>query len=247
MRLEVKDNEEFAQWFGKWMAKTQRCASAESNECAWRSKRGSDQEVGVDISMVQQSAKAQPVMTSLTPRLFLRPGLALLLLCWGDLYGDTIVLANGDKLTGEVKSLDDGKVTIKLSYTDHPIIIKASMLASVETNKEMKASLQDGSTVSGKLRPAAVPGSFLAANSGTSIEFKNVASIALLIPEPAPPKTLKDRLATDNSLTYTFMGNSSLTTRWRASLCGKGRTSRPSRKCSATATCLPRWEYTLTA
>ncbi len=149
---------------------------------------------------------------SLIPRLVLRSGLALLLLFPGNVYGDTVVLVNGDKLTGDVKSLDDGAVTIKLSYVDDPIVIEVNMIASVKTDKEMKATLQDGSTVSGKLGPAAVPGSFLAANSGTPIEFKNVASMALLIPEPEPPKTWKDRLATDNTLTYAFMGNSSLTT-----------------------------------
>ncbi len=160
---------------------------------------------------MKQYSRAE-LKESLVCRLFLHSGLALLLLCSGHLYGDTIVLVNGDKLTGEVISLDDGKVTIKLSYADDPIVIKANILASVKTDKEMKATLQDGSTVSGKLGPAAVPGSFLAANSGTPIEFKNVASMALLIPEPEPPKTWKDRLATDNSLTYAFMGNSSLTT-----------------------------------
>ena len=144
----------------------------------------------------------------LSTHLTLNTSLALLLLAPVDLYGDTIVLTNGDKFTGEVKSLDSGKLTVKLTYVDDPIVIDASMLASVKTDKEMKASLQDGSTVSGKLAPAAAPGSFLAASSATPVEFKNVATIALVVPDPETPKTWKDRIATDTGLSYSFTGNS---------------------------------------
>ena len=142
-------------------------------------------------------------------RLGLRLGLALLLLPCVHLCGDTIVLTNGDRLTGKVQGLDDGKLTVALSYTDDPIVIDTKMLASVNTDIEMKASLQDGSTVSGKLGPSAVSGSFLTANSSIPIEFKNVTSMALVTPEPAPSKTWKDRIATDSGLTYTYTGNSS--------------------------------------
>ena len=146
--------------------------------------------------------------TSRSHGLFLRSGLALLLLSPLDLHGDTIILTNGDKFTGNVKSLDSGKLTVKLAYADDPIVIDASTLASVKTDKEMKASLQDGSTVSGKLAPAAAPGSFLAANSTTPVEFKKVTAIVLVVPDPEPAKTWKDRIATDTGLSYSFTGNS---------------------------------------
>ena len=149
---------------------------------------------------------------SLIPRFFLWSSLALLLLSSGNLYGDTVVLTNGDKFTGEIERLDSGKLTVKPRYTDDPIVIEGSMIASVKTDKQMKVSLQDGSTVAGKLEPAVTPGSFLAGNFSAPIEFKNITSIALLIPEPATPKTWKDRIATDTSLTYTFTGSSSYTT-----------------------------------
>jgi hypothetical protein len=156
------------------------------------------------------SRAARPA--SLIRRLFLRSGLVLLLLSSGQLYGDIVVLTNGDRFTGKVRSLDDGKLTVGLSYADDPIVIDMSKVASVTTDKEMKASLEDGSTVSGILGPAAVAGSFLAANSSTPVEFKNVTSMVLLVPEPARPKTWKDRIATDSGLTYTFTGSSSYKT-----------------------------------
>src|ERR1035438_1228551 len=155
----------------------------------WRSRRVAERSglrpAGFRAKAATSSSRDAGGSTwDLMKRLFalLRPGLALLLLPWGNLHADTIVLTNGDKFTGEVKSLDDGKLTVKLAYADDPIVIDASMLASVKTDKEMKASLADGTTVSGKLAPGAVAGSFLAANSTTPIEFKKVTSIALLIP-----------------------------------------------------------------
>lgn len=146
--------------------------------------------------------------------LLLGSRLALVLLSAGALYGDTVVLTNGDKFTGAVKGLADGKLTVKLSYVDDPIEIDAKMLASVKTDKAMKASLLDGKTVSGKLEPATSAGSFLAANSAAPVEFKSVKTMVLLIPEIVP-KTWKDRIASDNSLTYAYVGNgSSHTLNW---------------------------------
>jgi hypothetical protein len=136
----------------------------------------------------------------------------LVLLSAMAVYADTVVLTNGDKFTGEVQGLDKGKLTVKLSYADDPLVIDATLLASLTTDKEMKATLLDGSTVSGKLAPVTELGRFQASGTAAPVEFKNVTTIALLVPEPEPPKTWKDRFTTDSSLTYTFMGNSSLQT-----------------------------------
>jgi hypothetical protein len=149
---------------------------------------------------------------NLALRLFLRSGLILVLVSAEALYADTVVLTNGDKFTGEVQGLDSGKLTVKLKYADDPLVIDATLLASLTTDKELKATLVDGSTVSGKLAPATEPGRFQAAGSPTPVEFKNVTTIKLLVPELEPPKTWKDRLSTDNSITYTYTGNNSYQT-----------------------------------
>ena len=57
---------------------------------------------------------------TLNRRLRSRSDLALSLLPWAQLCGNTIVLTNGDRLTGKVQGLDDGKFTVALSYTDDP-------------------------------------------------------------------------------------------------------------------------------
>jgi len=124
MRFEVRDIEESPQWLGKWTAKTQRCASAESRKCALRSKRGSD------------SAKAQPVMIGRTCLLLLLAAPVLGLAgCALRMGSKTIARDRFDYANAITTSWKDQMLlnTVKVRYIDPPVFLDVQQIVAQYT------------------------------------------------------------------------------------------------------------------
>jgi hypothetical protein len=147
------------------------------------------------------------IATQRPTRTFLLLAVGVALLWCPAVLGDTLVLTNGDKLTGEIRKLDDGDLSIKLAYSDDPLVMDWKVVSSVTTEKPLKVTLDDGKEITGKLEPAKEPGQFLAAGNTAPLELKSVVKVV-----PAEPKPLgfEDRFATANSITYQYTGTSDL-------------------------------------
>src|SRR5215470_1539742 len=78
---------------------------------------------------------------------------------------DVVTMTNGDRITGEVKSLERGKLVLS---TDHAetIEIEWDMVASVKSNQVMQVELNSGVIVFGSLAEGTQAGTLLV--KGTS-------------------------------------------------------------------------------
>jgi Protein of unknown function, DUF481 len=74
---------------------------------------------------------------------------------------DVIVMMNGDRITGEVKRLENGVLQVELDYVDGTIAIDWQKVLRIETTALFLVQLQDGSTYSGTIvgfdSPAGAP------------------------------------------------------------------------------------------
>ena len=75
-------------------------------------------------------------MSKRIPLRFAFLALTLFALAAPSLYADTVVLKNGDKLTGTAVKLDGGKLTFKTAYAD-AIAITWDQVASLTTSQPM--------------------------------------------------------------------------------------------------------------
>jgi Protein of unknown function, DUF481 len=82
----------------------------------------------------------------LSPRLFARE------------KTDVIVMKNGDRITGEIKGLSAGVLSLKLSYAQGTIAVEWSQVAHLESNQLFLVKAQDGTVYTGKLSSAATSG-----------------------------------------------------------------------------------------
>jgi Protein of unknown function, DUF481 len=64
---------------------------------------------------------------------------------------DVVVMKNGDRLTCEIKGLDDGVLSVSLDYVDGPVSLQWSKVAHLESAQEFIIKTQDGSVHSGTL------------------------------------------------------------------------------------------------
>jgi hypothetical protein len=64
---------------------------------------------------------------------------------------DTIVMANGDRITGEIKGLDAGVLRVDLDYVDGTIALAWMKVARVESPQLFIVQAQDGSSHTGTL------------------------------------------------------------------------------------------------
>jgi hypothetical protein len=78
----------------------------------------------------------------LSPRLFARE------------KTDVIVMKNGDRITGEIRGLSAGVLSLKLSYAEGTIAVEWSQVAHLESNQLFLAKTQDGTVYTGKLSSA---------------------------------------------------------------------------------------------
>lgn len=70
---------------------------------------------------------------------------------------DVIVMKNGDRLTGEIKSVDAGVLYAKLNYVDGTISIQWSQVARLESVQQFIVKTNDGSVHSGTLKTTEAP------------------------------------------------------------------------------------------
>jgi hypothetical protein len=64
---------------------------------------------------------------------------------------DTIVMTNGDRITGEIKGLDSGVLRVDLDYVDGTIALQWMKVARVESPQLFIVQTQDGSSHTGTL------------------------------------------------------------------------------------------------
>jgi putative salt-induced outer membrane protein YdiY len=62
---------------------------------------------------------------------------------------DEIVLTNGDRLTGTIEHVRDGKLSLKTPYSKDPVKIDWSSVKGLSTTAPIKVKLEDGSIVEG--------------------------------------------------------------------------------------------------
>lgn len=72
-------------------------------------------------------------------------------------HTDLIVMQNGDRLRGEIKSLDAGVLKVDLDYADGAVSISWLKVARVESTQLFLIHTQDGSVFSGTLGTAESP------------------------------------------------------------------------------------------
>jgi putative salt-induced outer membrane protein YdiY len=68
--------------------------------------------------------------------------------CFKSLMADEVHLKNGDRLSGEVISMKDGKLTIKTSYAGE-IDVNWAEISNIKTDKEISVLLSDGTLLKG--------------------------------------------------------------------------------------------------
>src|SRR5215208_167747 len=64
---------------------------------------------------------------------------------------DTIVMTNGDRITGEIKGLDGGVLRVDLDYVDGTMALQWMKVARVESPQLFIVQTQDGSSYTGTL------------------------------------------------------------------------------------------------
>jgi putative salt-induced outer membrane protein YdiY len=97
---------------------------------------------------------------------------------------DTVTLANGDKLTGEIVYLVDNKLTFKTAYAGD-IVIDWTQVVAVTSDKPLPVILKDQSALVGKVVPQ--DGKMATELAiGTSPPYTTV-DVAAINPPPPPP------------------------------------------------------------
>ena len=88
-----------------------------------------------------------------TPRTVSRLALplTLLLLAPTDARADTVVLTNGDRLTGEIQKLDGGKLLLKTTYAGG-MQIDWKMIDQLTTEAPVEVEVQSGKRYTGKIQ-----------------------------------------------------------------------------------------------
>jgi hypothetical protein len=71
---------------------------------------------------------------------------------------DVIILDNGDRLTGEIKSLKAGVLYVSLDYVDGTIAVQWSKVASLKSKQLFIVRTQGGNLLTGTLSGVAAPG-----------------------------------------------------------------------------------------
>lgn len=64
---------------------------------------------------------------------------------------DVIVMKNGDRMTCEIKGLDNGVLSVSLDYVDGTLSVQWSKVARIESTQQFIVATQDGSVYSGTL------------------------------------------------------------------------------------------------
>lgn len=81
---------------------------------------------------------------------------------------DVITLNNGDKITGEIKSVGQGQLQLSTDAMG-TVYLKWIHIASIETDKTLEVKVQTGETIYGSLHPGEDPDNLSVASGGTTV------------------------------------------------------------------------------
>ncbi len=98
---------------------------------------------------------------------------------------DTVSLKNGDRLTGEIVHLVDGKLTLKTEYAGD-VVIDWTKVASVSATRELPVILVDKSELRGKLDVTPDGKMQTTTPAGASATFGPEQVVAIAPPPPPP-------------------------------------------------------------
>jgi hypothetical protein len=152
---------------------------------------------------------------------------------------DTVALTNGDKLTCEIKKLEDGKLTVTLGYADDTeLSFDWKMVCAITSETNLKMHLDDGTELTAKLQPIKKPGQFLPQGAAAPLALSRVVSFKTEESEGS----WTDNLSLDTDFDWGYTGTDGLHTislftqnfywgdKWEAALVGSENTNRYSRQ-----------------
>ena len=92
---------------------------------------------------------------------------------------DVIVLFNGDRVTCEIRSYDDGRLQVKTDIASD-IQVKWNKIVSITSDKRFEVETTDGRVRYGTLAPSTPPGRLVVVEDGTAdeVEFMSVVRIS---------------------------------------------------------------------
>ena len=103
---------------------------------------------------------------------------------------DTVVMMNNDRITGEIVSLEGGKLKVKTDYAGD-IVVNWSAVKDISTEGAVRIGLKEGEEVSAAIRALAEQALLLRLENGVGerVELDRIEGINL--PPPAPPPAKK--------------------------------------------------------
>jgi hypothetical protein len=135
-----------------------------------------------DLSVVTEMRSSQCPGGKLASLFFLAAALALSGPVLAAPKTDILLFKNGDRLTGEVKSLERGKLTFKTDATG-TISIEWNKVASVQTDQYLQVELSDGRRTFGRASQAQPEGLLkLKVGSGSNIRELPLADVVVIAP-----------------------------------------------------------------
>ena len=161
-------------------------------------------------------------------RLALR--LTLLLLAATGARADTVVLPNGDRLTGEIQKLDGGKLLLKTTYAGG-IQIDWKMIDKLTTEAPVEVEVQSGKRYTGMIQPTDGGMEIVAPDKRTPLTPPQVVALSPVSKNGGP--SFWERLEGNVDVGYNLArGNSKLT---QSSVGLGGQYRRPGYKVQASA------------
>jgi len=102
--------------------------------------------------------------------------LFLLSLLPGVVFGDQLVMKNGDVITGSISKVSDGDVYIEPSYADE-FAVSLSEVASIQSDKVLEIEMKDGSEMTAQFAGVTESGEQVLVTEGapTSVLLENIA------------------------------------------------------------------------
>jgi len=112
---------------------------------------------------------------------------------------DTIWVVNGNQITGEIKKLEHGLLTLKTDYMGE-VKIEWADVARVESDYAFQFEKTDGTRVTGRIGESTEPGKIVVGylKNSVTFEFRNVVRISQI------ESTFVDRLKGSLSMGYSF-------------------------------------------
>jgi hypothetical protein len=119
---------------------------------------------------------------------------------------DVITLYNGDRITGDIKSLESGRLSFGTDAMG-TVDIEWKEVASVDSNYNYEVRLGDGQRFFGSVKPASLPGSILVRDvfGERTLSWEEIVELRPV------EDTIVDRLDVDVSANYAFTQASGVT------------------------------------